>query len=152
MINLFYSPHEKNYYIEKPGKCAGCSGTMEGWAVLVCQWNRKKSELLLFCKSCFNKIKTYSHITEYRVILISVPPYDSFPVIIRPPELCNSRNTSVFDIAKLESVKTTDRTIIAGRESIYGAKIGNIDYKRHDAGLNKNLTLIEFDKKISELI
>lgn len=152
MIKLFYSPHEKNYYLIQEKRCDRCNMLPEGWAVLVSQWNRKKSMISLFCKRCFNSIRTYSNVIEYKLVLMSEPPYDSFPVIIRPPELADARNTSVFDIAKLESVKTTDMTRYAFRNSIEGAKIGNLDFKRHDSGANKRLTVIEFDKLVDSMI
>lgn len=148
---LFYSPHEANYYYNQDEKCIKCGNNLEGWAVLLVEWNKKHSYISFFCRSCFNKIKIHSHISEFHILLISEPPYDSFPVIIRPPPLIDGRCGSVFDAARLESVKTTDHTVYSYRESIEGATIGNLEYKKHDPKANHNLSEIEFDNHIQSI-
>ena len=49
-----------------------------------------------------------------------------------PTELTSSRSVDLFQATMLESDRTSDNTIHAGRDSIKGARIGNLDFKKKD--------------------
>lgn len=134
MTNLFYSPSQKKYYCPDPGKCTNCDDEIENVMAHVRFWNKKESWSSNYCLSCFGHIKGHALVKEGFTVACRYPPKDAHPVLQRPPQLTNSNEISVFDAAKLESKKTVDRTVHAGRESIEGAGVGNLEYKkRHEA-------------------
>ena len=125
MEELFFDPKKKHYYLNKSLECNKCRDHIKGWAMMVISWNRNISRIDYYCKSCFNKVKNHSIVSEYKLIILAEPPITSVPIILRPPTFIESRKSiSCFEAARLNSDVTINKTKLADTFSLEGAKIG----------------------------
>ena len=154
MFKLFFSPLNKNYFSKDKINCSGCNKKSNPLFFFIF-WKKKGVEHSFLCGGCckVNKQK-FGSITEQKIlILVDNLPEDSLPIYIRPPELQTSKNNiDVFQAADIqlgcEIVK--DKTVHAGRGSIFGAIIGKsleeLDLKQETDGL-KLLDMIIIEKE-----
>jgi len=128
---FFHKESKKHFYVldeEKSINCNICKKVIELGDTFYIQ--KTYSTILPFKKSflCSNKCITQTSTRDMDefcfAYLTSIVPDNSKIVSDHPNPLQDGRNMSVFQASELESEHTTDRTKLAGRESLEGAKIG----------------------------
>ena len=127
---------KKKYFCvskEKERKCEGCNNFISDvMAIFNYSINNGKGILSLYHTNCKNKISKKGVYQERGLCFFMISPIpNSTPVLFgnksaRP----SNNNISVFEASSLPSDKTEDKTLMAGRESLEGAKVGLIDQER----------------------
>jgi len=146
-MKLYYSGVNKGYFSDEEHNCVNCHENIESYMLVVAFWNKECSWISTFCRHCFSKFKDHSTVSEKKLVILSELPEDAMPIIIRPPCLSSGRNISVFEAARLESERTTDNTVKAGRESWEGARIGNWRPDRREIDMDNVKGYLEAQKK-----
>lgn len=143
-LPLYYQAKTNNYYykIDISISCSKCNKIIELNDMFCIQKSYSKvmpTETYFFCISCAgsNKKKDLDIFTIARVT--SVLPRGSVLVIDRPIRL-NNADFHIFEAYKQKSERETDRTIYAGRETIMGASVGDLSFKKHNPKENKYLS------------
>lgn len=132
-INLWYNEREKMYYSEAEFDCTNCREKINDYMLLALFWNKKHSWLSTYCKKCFRKISESSLIQERRIVILSSPPALSYPILLRPPSLINSKQISVWEISKIDDKFPQSKTIDLRKHTpvLDGTeRIGNPDLDR----------------------
>ena len=104
-----------------------------------------------FCShGCRSSSKTRDQDEKLTALLSMIIPDHAKLISDWPVELKDAKDVTVWDSHKLQSDKTKDNTIHAGRESIAGGKIGDPKFLDHNKEANKQLSEPEF-KEILKL-
>lgn len=114
--------------------CGLCSQNIREACLYYDGWSKTDNQELLICQDCINdnwQRKILKRPVEIlRIIVIAQKnelPFGSNRMIRSPPILTPSRSDyTVFDGEKIHSESTTDNTLHAGRDSIRGATIGDL--------------------------
>ncbi len=127
MLRLFYRPKDESYYFipEDRLTCVLCKKEIIISVIFEFNWGKKKSDIQTYCIDCIPKMKKSRERTQVRerilTILTESIPKDSYPILIKPPNLVDARDsTTVFEAAEMnfrreDGVVVNDRTIHAGR-------------------------------------
>jgi len=66
------------------------------------------------------------------MVLVAKPPVEAIRSYPNPPTTRDIKDIKVYDIAKIDDyfkpITTKNSTVYAGRDSIEGAQIGNLEY------------------------
>jgi len=115
-------------------------------------WRLKHFSTKLLCEDCTSNIQDLGIVEEKKLILFTdVLPDDAVPIFLNPPVLKDSKNDlTLFEAATKQIGDETkeDKTLMVGRDSWDGAKIGYIDkkllqFKDKEVTLKKGLKLLE---------
>jgi len=127
-VELFYSKQNNSYYCVGQPFCSVCSNSVSRSGLLVSRRVGRVVEDVVFCNSCFSKVKQKGYVESWKIFVCCLrPPKDAFPVLLKIPALAASRG--VVDVGGIERVfgvdhVTIDRTRLAGRDSWGGALVG----------------------------
>jgi hypothetical protein len=149
---MYFSPKNNSIFTNDIIKCEKCKSQDKVMAYLI-YWRKKDFTEILLCGHCIDKkLNQFGIVVEKKLIIVTDKlPSDSVPIFLRPPTLQHSkRNISVFEAAdrQLDNEVTIDRTKLAGRETIFGARIGSPDMKLlkekdEELTLKKGLNLLD---------
>lgn len=149
---IFFSSEKKKYYCSEIGACTKCRNKIVHIGLIVMVWDRHYGEIRYFCRDCWNKVKNTQFWNAcYQFVMICNPPADAFPIILRIPQLRSCNNISVYSAASLKSVHTIDNTVLAGRESWEGCKVGNRCFLAEDNVRDSYLNEKSFLKLLEDI-
>jgi len=126
-LPLYFKKNENRYYYVGLCSCDSCNVILDKIVIIKHIWNKKNSDVKLFCLNCFNKEKASPGIIEELIgaKIVLERPENSYPIIIQPPTVTNSKNNeTVFTMAEhsAEGEEVIDNTRFAGRESLDGTE------------------------------
>ena len=127
-FKLFWSEEDKQHYYCGHINCNECNKALDGAIVFIDAYSKHKSEIFVTCVGCAKNLKLsgFKVISTTTALFSENIPPGSLPVILRPPEISNSKShIDVYDAADFAKAdEVVDKTKFAGRESFKGAKIG----------------------------
>lgn len=132
--------------------CSACGKTIElGATIYVYKAYSKvlpfKKEY--FCTEVCARKRVDSEQTELNnAICTSVIPENVIFISDMPSMTTYAKEISVFQAVNLESIHTTDNTRYAYRESLEGARIGDVAFIRHKPGKHRYLNDEELCKQL----
>lgn len=152
-IEIFYSKSKNKYVCLDEVSCDKCHKLIYHVGFQVLKYERRKKIDDIYCDNCIRQIKQdHAIICEFRLIYFkSKLPRDAYIIVPMPPILSNYRgDISTYEAAepdKAHSMQVEDRTVLAGRETFYGFKIGTLDYKKDIKERLIQIELIENELK-----
>lgn len=127
-IRIWFSQGKRGYFTKDTIDCLKCNKDVGIVFIYLLEHKKKVTKAGTYCDKCFREIKKLGIVNEYKIVqIVDILPPDSQPVFDRPPNLASARDISVFEAssqATAPAEKVIDRTRLAGRESLSGAKIG----------------------------
>lgn len=140
--NVYFSPKSRRFYlINKDYYCSICRKKIHTNLVVHKSWGRKDKSIFVTCFDCHEVSSARIVDEKILCVLTDKIPSEAIPHIITPPTIRpvkgnNDNELSLFEAVNLPSEeKDQDKTLLAGRETWQGFKIGNPDMKqiaKHD--------------------
>ena len=124
-IDLYYDSVKKEYFCIGEFECNNCHKPIFQIMMLVNFWDKSKSWISTYCRQCFGMFQESSLITEHKLVILQDPPKTAIRIMPRPPSISDSNKLTVFDVWKIISDTTTDKTIHANKLTWNDAQIGD---------------------------
>jgi len=161
MLPLFKTSKGRrvSYWFVGPVNCSHCQKEIiNDPFILSAAWNNYIPIINYYCPEHINKRPR--GIVEYNLLCSSVlfKPLRAVQIFLTPPSLANSRDCLIFDLKKLQSDITRDKTVFSDRYSLEGSSVGvpllddsykdkfmsDVDEFQHSLDLIKSESVIPF--------
>jgi len=133
MIDTYTTGSGQNiiwWLVSKKAICDICQKPIQQTAaILIYYWDKAGEHERTLCHhACKSKAKKTPHTIQADILpvyLSDMKPPKAVPRVVTPHDLKDVKgDITIFDVDKIKSVRTTDNTRLAGRESFEGAQIG----------------------------